>query len=175
MCSSDLSRVVYVDNDPMVLRLAQSLLRSAPEGSTTYLEADLGDPVLILRRAAATLDFSEPVAVMLLGVLHLIPDSEDPWGIVATLMSAVPAGSYLVISHPALDISEAQAEGQRTYNQNVATPQTLRTRDQVARFFEGLDLVPPGLVQVHQWRPDPDDSAPEGTVSAHGGVARKAG
>lgn len=110
-----------------------------------------------------------------LGVLHLVSDAEDPWGIVATLMDAVPSASYLVISHPALDISEAQAEGQRVYNQNVATPQTLRTRDEVARFFTGLELVPPGLVQVHQWRPDPKDDAPEGTVSAHGGVARKAG
>jgi hypothetical protein len=80
-----------------------------------------------------------------------------------------------VISRPALDISEAQAHGQRVYNQNVATPQTLRTRDEVARFFTGLELIPPGLVQVHQWHPDPGDSAPEGTVSAHGGLARKAG
>jgi hypothetical protein len=127
-----------------------------------------------LRQAAATLDFSQPVAVMLLGVLHLVSDAEDPWRIVAELMAAVSPGSYLVISHPALDISEAQAEGQRVYNQNVATPQTLRTRDQVARFFTGLELVPPGLVQVHQWRPDPEDDAPEGTVSAHGGVGRKA-
>jgi hypothetical protein len=127
-----------------------------------------------LRQAAATLDFSQPVAVMLLGVLHLVSDAEDPWGIVTELMAAVSPGSYLVISHPALDISEAQAEGQRVYNQNVATPQTLRTRDQVARFFTGLELVPPGLVQVHQWRPDPEDDAPEGTVSAHGGVGRKA-
>ena len=89
--------------------------------------------VPILRQAAATLDFSQPVAVMLLGVLHLVGDAEDPWGIVATLMDAVPPGNYLVISHPALDISKAQAKGQRVYNQNVATPQTLRTRDEVAR------------------------------------------
>lgn len=167
------ARVVYADNDPIVLRHAQALLRSAPAGVTTYIEADLRDPQPILRQAAATLDFSQPVAVMLLGVLHLVSDAEDPWGIVTELMAAVSSGSYLVVSHPALDISEAQAEGQRVYNQNVATPQTLRTRDQVARFFTGLELVPPGLVQVHQWRPDPEDDAPEGTVSAHGGVGRK--
>jgi hypothetical protein len=94
---------------------------------------------------------------------------------VATLMDATAPGSYLVISHPALDISDTQAAGQRAYNQNVATAQTLRTRDEVARFFTGLELVEPGLVQVHQWHPDPDDRAPEGTVSAHGGVAAKAG
>jgi hypothetical protein len=167
--------VVYVDNDPMVLRHAQALLRSAPGGVTRYLEADLRDPQPILRQAAATLDFSQPVAIMLLGVLHLVSDSQDPWGLVTTLMEAAAPGSYLVISHPALDVSEAQAEGQRVYNQNVATQQTLRTRDEVARFFTGLDLVPPGLVQVHQWRPGPEDGAPEGTVSAHGAVARKAG
>jgi hypothetical protein len=167
------SRVVYVDNDPIVLRQAHALLRGTAEGVTTYTEADLRDPGPVLQRAAATLDFSQPVAIMLLGVLHLVPDPEDPWGIVARCVDAVSPGSYLVISHPALDISEAQAEGQRVYNQNVATPQTLRTRDEVARFFSGLELVPPGLVQVHQWHPDPADSAPQGTVSAHGGVARK--
>jgi S-adenosyl methyltransferase len=169
------SRIVYVDNDPIVARHAQALLRGTREGVTTYIEADLRDPAPILRQAAVALDFGQPVAVMLLGVLHLVSDAEDPWELVATLMEAVPPGSYLIISHPALDISEAQAEAQRSYNQNVATPQTLRTREQVARFFAGLELVPPGLVQVHQWRPDPEDAAPEGTVSAHGGVAGKAG
>jgi len=169
------SRVVYVDNDPIVLRHAQALMRGTPEGATSYIAADLRDPAPVLRQAASVLDFCQPVAVMLLGVLHLVSDAEDPWGLVATLMDGVPQGSYLVISHPALDISEAQAAGQRAYNQHVATPQTLRTRDQVARFFAGLELVPPGLVQVHQWRPDPGDAAPEGTVSAHGGVARKPG
>ncbi len=169
------ARVVYVDNDPIVLTHAQALLRGSPAGATDYLEADLRDPALILDRAAAVLDFGEPVAVMLLGVLHLIQDAEDPWGIVARLMDAVPAGSYLVISHPALDIHQAQAAAQRAYNERVATPQTLRTRDEVARFFTGLELVEPGLVQVHQWRPDPGDVAPEGGVSAHGAVARKPG
>jgi hypothetical protein len=108
-------------------------------------------------------------------VLAVAPGHEDPWGIVARLMAATPAGSYLTISHPAIDIHHAQVTAQRVYNERVSTPQTLRTREQVARFFTGLDLVEPGLVQVHQWRPDPDDFAPEGVVSAHGGVARKAG
>ena len=168
------SRVVYVDNDPIVLLHAQALLRSSPQGATDYIQADLRDPGLILDRAAALLDFGQPVAIMLLGVLHLISDSEDPWGIVARLMAATPAGSYLTISHPAIDIHHTQADAQRVYNERVSTPQTLRTREQVARFFTGLELVEPGLVQVHQWRPDPSDYAPEGVVSAHGGVARKA-
>ena len=142
-------------SNPIVLLHAQALLRSTPQG--------------------ALLDFGRPVAVMLLGVLHLVQDSEDPWGIVAGLMAAMPDGSYLTISHPAIDIHHSQANAQRVYNERVATPQTLRTREQVARFFTGLELVEPGLVQVHQWRPEPGDLAPEGTVSAHGAVGRKAG
>jgi hypothetical protein len=169
------ARVVYVDNDPIVLLHAQALLRSTREGRTDYIQADLHEPGLILDRAANVLDFSQPVAVMLLGVLHLISDSEDPWGIVARLTSAMPAGSYLAISHPAIDTHRAQATAQQVYNQNVSTPQTLRTRDQVARFFTELELVEPGLVQVHQWRPDPGDFAPDGVVSAHGAVGRKTG
>jgi hypothetical protein len=162
-------------SNPIVLLHAQALLRSTPEGATAYLQADLRDPGAILDRAASLLDFGQPVAVMLLGVLHLIQDGEDPWGIVARLMAAVPPGSYLTISHPAIDIHQSLANAQRVYNERVATPQTLRTREQVARFFAGLELVDPGLVQVHQWRPGPGDSAPEGTVSAHGAVARKPG
>ncbi len=169
------ARVVYVDNDPIVPLHAQALLRSTPEGATDYLQADLREPGPILDQAARVLDFGQPVAVMLLGVLHLIQDSEDPWGIVARLMDAVPPGSYLTISHPAIDTHHAQAEAQRVYSERVSTPQTLRTREQVARFFTGLDLVEPGLVQVHQWRPDPGDLAPDGVVSAHGAVGRKPG
>ena len=168
-------RFGHADSDPIVLLHAQALLRSTPEGATAYLQADLRDPGAILDRAASLLDFGQPVAVMLLGVLHLIQDSEDPWGIVARLMAAMPPGSYLTVSHPAIDIHQSQANAQRVYNERVATPQTLRTREQVARFFAGLELVDPGLVQVHQWRPGPGDSAPEGTVSAHGAVARKPG
>ena len=169
------SRVVYVDNDPVVLLHAQALLRSRPEGATEYVQADLRDPELVLERAAGLLDFGQPVAVMLIAVLHLIRDAEDPWGIVAQLMDAVPPGSYLAISHPASDLHHAQPTIQKVYNENVSTPQTLRTRDEVARFFTGLDLVEPGLVQVHQWRPDPNDFAPEGVFSNHGAVGRKPG
>jgi trans-aconitate methyltransferase len=167
------ARIVYVDNDPIVLAHARALLTSAKGGATDYAQADLRNPEPILEAAARTLDFEQPIAIILLGVLHLVQDDEDPWGIVRRLMAAVPTGSYLAISHPALDIHPAQAEAQRRYNERVSTPQTLRTRDQVARFFTDLELVEPGLVQVHQWRPDPSDVVPEDAASAHGAVARK--
>jgi hypothetical protein len=167
------ARIVYADNDPIVLAHAASLLAGSPEGATQYIDGDLRDASVILRAAAGTLDFTRPTALILVGILHLIQDSEDPYRIVASLMDALPSGSYLVISHPASDINASQAEAQRRYNERVSTPQTLRTRDEVARFFEGLDLVPPGIVYVHAWRPDPGDVPPEGGVSAYGGVARK--
>ena len=167
------SRIVYVDNDPIVLTHAQALLASGPEGSTQYIDGDLRDGAAILRAAAGTLDFTQPVALMLLGILHLIQDSQQPYRIVADLMDALPSGSYLAISHPAIDTHAAQAEAQKRYNERVSTPQTLRTHAEVARFFDGLELVPPGVVYVHTWHPDPGDIVPTDTTSAHGGVGRK--
>ena len=167
------ARVVYVDNDPIVLAHARALLASDPRGATQYLDGDLRQPASILREAAQTLDFSRPTGLLLFGILHLVQDSEDPRGIVAELMDALPAGSYLALSHPALDIGPAQATAQQRYNERVSTPQTLRTREEVAGFFEGLDLVPPGLVYVHTWRPGAGVEVPPGATSAHGGVARK--
>ena len=168
------ARVVYVDNDPIVLAHAKALLASGPQGATQYVDGDIRDPAAILEAAASTLDFSQPVALMLLGMLHLVPDSEDPYRIVAGLMDALAPGSYLAISHPASDIhAAAQAEAQKRYNERVSTPQTLRTRAEVTRFFDGLELVPPGVVYVHTWRPDPGDPVPPDGLSAHGGVARK--
>jgi hypothetical protein len=167
------SRVVYVDNDPIVLAHAHALLTSSPEGATQYIDGDLRAAAPILRAAAGTVDFGRPTALILVGVLHLIQDFEEPYRLVADLMNGLPSGSYLVVSHPASDIHARQAEAQRRYNERVSTPQTLRTRDEVSGFFDGLDLVPPGLVYVHEWRPDPADVAPEGGVSAYGAVARK--
>ena len=167
------SRIVYVDNDPIVLTHARALLASGPEGATQYVDGDLRDGAAILRAAARTLDFTQPIALILLGILHLIQDSEQPYKIVADLMDALPSGSYLAISHPAIDSHPGQAEAQKRYNERVSTPQTMRTRAQVARFFDGLELVPPGVVYVHTWRPDPGDIVPADTVSAYGGVARK--
>jgi hypothetical protein len=146
------SRIVYADFDPVVLSHAQALLTSSPEGETDYLQADLRDTDTILAGAARTLDFGRPVAVMLIAVLHFIPDADDPYAIVARLMEAVPSGSYLVMAHAASDIApEASAEMARRYNGMSSAPITPRNREQVARFFDGLDMVPPGLVPISQW------------------------
>ena len=167
------SRIVYVDNDPVVLVHARALLTSSPEGATDYVSADLRDPAAILEAAAATLDFTQPVAVMLLAILHVITDDDDPWGIVARIMAAMPPGSYLVISHPARDIhAEAIAEMTERFNQRMGgVLSTGRTRDEFARFFAGLDLVDPGIVPTPQWRPHP--GIEPSVDPAYAAVARK--
>jgi hypothetical protein len=168
------ARIVYTDNDPIVLAHARALLTGTAEGATAYLDNDLRDTGALLEQARKTLDFTEPMAVMLLGVLHLVPDDEDPWTVVARVMDAVPSGSFLVITHPASDLLPGtQEEASRRYNQNVATHQTLRPRAEVARFFEGLELLDPGIEQWHLWRPDPGQAAGTGLKSGHAGVARK--
>jgi hypothetical protein len=166
-------RVVYVDYDPVVLTHARALLTSAPEGVTDYIDADLRDPAKILQEAARTLDFAQPVAVMLIAIMHLIVDADDPNGIVGQLMAAVPAGSYLALSQVASDIdAERMAEAARRYNRLAHETQRHRTHDEVSRFFDGLEPVEPGLVAVHEWRPGPEIGA--GTRSGvWGGVARK--
>ncbi|HYK31949.1 MAG TPA: SAM-dependent methyltransferase [Streptosporangiaceae bacterium] len=168
------ARVVYVDNDPVVLAHARALLTSTREGATRYLDADLRDASAILAQAASTLDFTRPVAIMLLIILHLIPDSDDPHGIVAKLVDAVPSGSYLVLAHPASDIrAEQMAEMTRRVNERMSGPgATMRDRAAISRFFDGLDLLDPGVVQPQQWRPEPGVNAPP-QVTAWCGVARK--
>ncbi len=168
------ARIVYVDNDPIVLAHARALLTSTPEGATAYLDADLHDTSAILEGARRMLDFSQPVALMLLIILHMIPDSDDPYRIVARLVEALPSGSYLVLAHPASDIRAAEmAEMTRRVNQRMSGPKaTMRDRAAVTRFFYGLDLVEPGVVQPQQWRPEPADLAPP-QVTAWCGVACK--
>jgi SAM-dependent methyltransferase len=168
------ARVVYVDNDPIVLTHARALLASAPQGATAYLDADLRDTSAILRAAAQTLDFTRPVALMLLIILHLIPDADDPYGIVAELVRALPAGSYLVLAHPASDVRAARmAEMTRRVNERMSGPKaTMRDRAAITRFFDGLDLLEPGVVQPQQWRPGPGALSPP-QVTAWCGVARK--
>ena len=169
------SRIVYVDNDPIVLVHARALLTSTPQGATDYIEADLRDPDKILQGAAATLDFSRPVAITLLMILMLVQDAEDPYGIVARLLDAVPSGSYLVISHPAGDVDAGEiAEAYERLNERMgATQGTLRSHGEVARFFDGLEMVEPGLVQLHRWRPDPGDIGLDRDVPAYAGIGRK--
>jgi hypothetical protein len=168
------SRVVYTDNDQMVLAQGQSLLQSTPEGATAYLDVDLRDTAQVLSGAAATLDFSQPVAVMLVAILHNIPDSDEPHRIVAELMAAVPSGSYLVISHPAKDIdTQAVAEVARRYNALVAAGQIRRTGQEITAFFDGLEILDPGLTQTPFWRPDPADGPPTAGVPMWAAVGRK--
>jgi trans-aconitate methyltransferase len=168
------ARIVYVDNDPVVLAYARALLTSTPEGATRYLHADLRDTSAVRAEAARTLDFAQPIALMLLIILHLIPDSDDPHGIVASLVDALPAGSYLVLAHPANDIRAAQmAEMTRRVNDRMTGPgATMRDREAVNRFFHGLELIEPGIVQPQLWRPELGAVSPP-TVTAWCGVARK--
>jgi len=164
-------RIVYVDNDPIVLAHARALLTSSPAGACAYLDADLKETAKILEEAARTLDFSRPVAVLFIGVLHLVSEDDHPQAIVAEMIRATVPGSYLALTQPAKDVNaEMVAEGARRYNEHVKVPQTRRTYAETLQFFEGLQLVPPGLVQCHRWRPDATTGLEE-NVSAWGGVA----
>jgi hypothetical protein len=169
------SRVVYADDDPIVLAHARALLTSSPEGATHYVDADLRDTAKICEQAAEILDFGQPLAILLIGVLHCIPDRDDPAGIVSSLVSVMPPGSYLVIAHPASDIHQSQVStAANRINPLMAEPVTLRTHDQVSSFFDGLDLVEPGLVQLHRWRPGPDGPVPDHDIANYGAIGRKA-
>jgi S-adenosyl methyltransferase len=154
------SRIVYVDNDPVVLTHARALLTSDPAGATDYIDADLRHPLRILEGAARTLDFERPVAVMLMAILQHVSDEADPYQVVATLLDALPPGSYLALSHPASDIdAEEMAKMAGVLNQMMAEKVTFRDRAAVSRFFDGLELVEPGLVQASKWRPASDAEA----------------
>jgi hypothetical protein len=167
------SRVVYVDNDPMVLAHARALLTSSRQGVTAYVDADLRDTGTILDRAADTLDFSQPVAVMLVAVLHLVGDEDDPAGIIARLMSAVPPGSTLTISHVPNDMhTGAMAAMGERLNRLLAQRSTYRSREQVTGFFDGLELVDPGVVPIQHWRPESEATA-NAVAAMWGGVAVK--
>src|SRR6266542_2500376 len=168
------SRIVYVDNDPLVLVHARALLTSTREGATAYLDADLHDPGTILDQAASTLDFTRPVALTLLGVVIFINDDEQAHSIVRRLIDAVPSGSYLVLSHtitsPAMpDVDAAVA----FWNEHGTPKLTQRTPQQVARFFDGLDLLEPGVVSCSRWRPEPSRWGEPDEVAMFGGVGRK--
>jgi S-adenosyl methyltransferase len=168
------ARIVYVDNDPIVLAHARSLLTGGRPGTTSYLDADLRDTETILATSAALLDFRQPIAVLLIGVLQLVPDGDDPYGIVARLMGAVPSGSWLAVFHPASDILADQAgEAARRVNMRSVNTTTLRSHGEVERFFGGLELLEPGLVQVHRWRPGSEAPETGDEVAGYAGLARK--
>ena len=168
------SRVVYVDYDPIVLAHARALLTSSAAGATDYIDADLRDTGPILDRASQLLDFGKPVAVTLIAILHAIPDSDDPHGKVATLMEPLPSGSYLALSLLGREFlaPEKLREVEDTSSRMIQGQFAWRSRDQVARFFAGTDLVAPGLVRVEEWRPEPG-TLETGKSSIYGAVGRK--
>jgi len=162
------SRIVYVDNDPIVLAHARALLDSTPQGATAYIEADARDTGTILAAAREVLDFSQPVAVMILCVMQYVPDAAGPHQVVSRLMDAVPAGSYLTMSDTTTDIdTERVLDGTDRLNANMGpgTRFTPRPGTEIARFFDGLDLVYPGLVPLPQWRSQAD---PGQVISVYG-------
>jgi O-methyltransferase involved in polyketide biosynthesis len=164
-------RTVYVDNDPVVLAHARALLRSAPEGVTSYIDADARDPGKIIAAAQDTLDFGQPVAIVMIGILNYIEGTREVGSILGTLLEAVPPGSYLALMQPAAD--ESLLAAQRRWNQVSPVPMWLRTREEVAGWLDGLELVEPGIVDVDKWRPaDGDPVYPDG-MPLHGAVARK--
>jgi hypothetical protein len=152
------ARIVYADNDPLVLAHARALLTSTPEGACDYLDADLHDPAAMLAGAARTLDLARPAAILLLAVLHFLPDADadDPARILATLASGLAPGSFVAISHLTSDFAPAPvASGVAAYNEAVPGGITARSHAQVTALLGGLSLVPPGVVPVGEWRPDP--------------------
>ncbi|SNQ47208.1 S-adenosyl methyltransferase [Frankia canadensis] len=170
------ARVVYLDSDPIVLAHARALLTSSPQGRTAYLDADLRDVDRILSspELVDTLDLTRPVALSLIAILHFVGDDDDPYGIVRRLVERLPSGSYLTISHAASDLNPDVERAAEVYRQRGVAIHP-RSHAQIMRFFDGLELVEPGLVPVHRWHPDDPGLAavPDAQVSAYGAVAAK--
>ncbi|AXK32494.1 SAM-dependent methyltransferase [Streptomyces armeniacus] len=166
------SKVVYVDNDPLVLAHARALLTSTPEGTTQYIDADLHDPDRILRIAGETLDFSQPVALTMMQTVGHVADYAEARALVDRLMAALPSGSYLALND-SVDTHKANAEATARYNDSGAVPYQLRSHEQIAGFFTGLELVEPGVVALAHWRPDFAEISDPAETGAVGGVGRK--
>ncbi|MHA6617850.1 SAM-dependent methyltransferase [Pseudonocardia sp. DLS-67] len=168
------TRIVYVDNDPIVMAHAKALLTSSPEGVTDYIHADLRDPDGILRAAARTLDFTQPIALMLLGILNFVVDEEEARGVVDRLVAALPSGSYVAISHPTPEVDPDKIRaGVEMWNAGGGAQMTIRSKAELLRFFDGLELLEPGVVSDSLWRPDPIEVGEPVPVYHFGGVARK--
>ncbi|WP_433179984.1 SAM-dependent methyltransferase [Actinoallomurus sp. CA-150999] len=166
------TRIVYVDNDPLVLAHARALLTSTSEGATDYIDADVRDPDRILEAAAATLDFDRPVGLMLLGIMGHIDDPEDPHGIARRLLDALPSGSYLVLND-GTNTDPKRREAHQRYNSGGAIPYHLRSPEEITRFFDGLELLEPGVVPVSQWRPEHSPFGLPPRVETLGGMGHK--
>jgi S-adenosyl methyltransferase len=167
------SRIVCVDNDPIVLAHAHRLMKSTPEGASAFIDADLRNPDHIVTQAAATLDFTQPIALMLVSIVHALGDHPDRYGLVSTLVDALPSGSYLAMSHLASDVTPAETkEAIRRLNQMAKETYVTCSAAEFARFFDGLELIDPGITRVDQW--GHDETEPPDTVTPfHAGVARK--
>nr|WP_203614787.1 SAM-dependent methyltransferase [Streptomyces sp. SID13726] len=168
------ARIVYVDNDPIVLVHARTLLTSTHEGTTDYIDADVHDPAAILERAAGTLDFDKPVAVMMLGILNFVLDTDEARRIAREVMASMPAGSHLALTHPTYDADlggEGNIPAMEFWNANATPPITARSGADIATFFEGLEILEPGLVSCSRWRAEADSPA---VVPQFGAVAVKA-
>ena len=166
------SRIVYVDNDPLVLAHARALLTSTPEGVTDYIDADMRDPGAVLAQPGGRLDLGRPVGLMAMGVMGHIPDDDEAQSIVRRLLAGLPSGSFLALCD-SLDISEALNEAQQGYDDTGAVPYKLRHADQIERFFDGLEFVPPGLARCPEWRPEPGQAGGAPDVPTLAGVGRK--
>jgi hypothetical protein len=166
------SRIVYVDNDPLVLTHARALLTSSPEGVTSYIDADMHDPESILAEAAGTLDLAQPVALLMIGVLGHVSDYDEARSIVQRLLAGLPSGSYLVESD-GTDSSAAYRAAIARYADSGGVPYNVRTTEQIAGYYEGLELVEPGVVPIHLWRPESNMFGAAPDVSESGGVGRK--
>jgi hypothetical protein len=167
-------RIVYVDNDPLIIAHARALLTSSPEGVTDYVFADLRDPDTILREAAQTLDFTRPIALMLLGIMEHILDDDEACGIVQRLMDALPSGSYLVLCDATTEVRpDVMGEAVRQWNESATPPIKARSRQELLRFFAGLELLEPGLVSASLWRPEVGELGALVEVFPFSGVGRK--
>jgi S-adenosyl methyltransferase len=167
-------RIVCVDNDPVVLVHARALLRSSPEGVTSYLDADAREPGKIIEAARETLDFDQPVALVLIGVLNFIEGTAaEIAAIIGRLLDPVPSGSYLAVTQLASDLDDTLLTAQRRWNEMAATPVWLRDRAAVTAWFTGLELIEPGVVELDQWRPAEGDPRYDGVLPMYGAVARK--
>ncbi|MGW6791501.1 SAM-dependent methyltransferase [Streptomyces chartreusis] len=166
------SRIVYVDNDPLVLAHARALLTSTPEGATAYEDLSLYEPETILEAASRTLDLSRPTALILSGILGHVADYDRARELVRRLLAGLPSGSYLFVNDGSRGTDPDYENAQDSYNETGAVPYFLRPVDKIEAFFEGLELIEPGVVSVPLWRPEPSDQEP-GPIGQHGGVGRK--